>query len=102
MRVAERARAREAAKALGDIIEEPRLSFRPEEGAQELATGARVVLDADPISGNAQKVTMTGTARVEPLEERKRDVAVADSTDQPREPLDSDVERVEDLALVVR
>lgn len=45
---------------------------------------------------------MAGTARVEPLKERKRDVTVADSTDQPRESLDPDVERVEDLALVVR
>jgi len=101
MGVTKRPGPRQTPEPLSDVVQEAGLPFRSQERPQQFAPGARVVLDADPVARDPFQVAVTRPPCLEPLEQRERDVPVANPTDQAREPFDPHIERVEEVPLGV-
>jgi len=97
--VPERTRAGKAPEPLGDVVEEPCLALRAEEGAQELPSRPGIVLYPLSVLFDPLGVPTGRRRPVEPLEEGERDVPVADPSNETRKALHADVQRVEELAL---
>jgi hypothetical protein len=89
-------------EALPNPFEEVRVPFGPEEYAQQLPSGPRVVAESGAQSADQRDLLPGRSGERRALDQVDHDVPVADPSDEPREPLEATVERGHELAVAGR